>query len=233
MKAFFSFYLTILLFIQMQLNAESRPIYISLGSNCQASYALRHYQLREAAYPFDWMVVYDVEGAIQAIYEDFAHFLNPNYLEYRETHIYNSYYRMSFVHDFPTNYHANVATEGENTGIIALNYLDYLSSVENKYSNRISRLKKVLESGRQQVVFIRTHAEPLSAYYFVHAIKHKYPKLNFIFVSVHQNEGLNFNWNIPQVANVFVAGKLSNEALWWPMENWEWILAQIEILRQL
>jgi hypothetical protein len=57
--------------------AEGRVTPISIGPNCNASYMLDHLGLRQAAYPFDWLVS-SLAVVEHCLSDDFQTFLDPS-----------------------------------------------------------------------------------------------------------------------------------------------------------
>lgn len=75
---------------------------ISLGYFCSVALELERIGLRSASYPFDWTIS-DFEGVIDAIENNFIHFLDYEYLYQNKeihSHYRNKKYRISFFHDF-------------------------------------------------------------------------------------------------------------------------------------
>ena len=75
---------------------------ISLGYFCEVAGELEKYGLRNASFPFDWMIS-DFEGVISCIKNEFKDFLNPTYLSQScndRTRYKNTKYNFYFFHDF-------------------------------------------------------------------------------------------------------------------------------------
>ena len=71
---------------------------ISLGYFCSVALELERIGLRSASYPFDWTIS-DFEGVIDAIENNFIHFLDYEYLYQNKeihSHYRNKKYRISF-----------------------------------------------------------------------------------------------------------------------------------------
>jgi hypothetical protein len=204
---------------------------ISLGSDCQVADNLKAFHLRKEAYPFDWIVTEDFESVIDAIQDDFAHWLDPNYLEYRGTNIYNKCYNLAFVHDFPIAGHSEHA-DGDYMafGQIDSNYLTFLPSATDKFNRRVQRLYQLFITN-SPIIFVRAHANRKSAERFVSVIKGKYPNLPFVLLVVTRAGLLNPPWNLPHVVNVYVSdegGQLF--PWWWSRATWYSILKQYNLL---
>ncbi len=190
----------------MQIHATDKTIIISLGQDCQAAWRLKQFNLREAAYPFDWLRSYDFKGVCATIEDRFMNFLNAGYLTVAREQVSNNVYNLGFVHDFPTNDAGYIAVENENCGMIVSNYLEYLNLVKKKYEPRIKRFLDALE-GNNKVFFIRTHITPEQACYFTKIIDKIFPRADYTLIVIHENASLNYNWNIAQVQSFYIGMK--------------------------
>jgi hypothetical protein len=194
--------------------------YISLGRDCQVANELKESNLRDGAYPLDWMVSPNFFGILQAFKEDFKYFLDPAFLVYQVVHVENTYYQFFYNHFFPV--------EQPVTGIpkILPNYLDYLPSAQATQGKHIQRLLDLLSS-KDKIVFIRTHSTPHEAQAFMNMIKEKNPRLDVLLVIVHERKDLIGDWNIPNVLN-FYASQRCQLANWWSREEWIHIFNKIQ-----
>jgi hypothetical protein len=76
--------------------------FISLGYFYGVAEELEKYGLRNASFPFDW-IISDFEGVINCIKTEFEDFLNPTFLSQDFTdrsHYLNTKYNFYFFHDF-------------------------------------------------------------------------------------------------------------------------------------
>lgn len=112
--------------------------FISLGCFCGVAEELERLGLRDASYPFDWLIgPYD--SYIKLINSNFDDFLNQDYIyqwSSDQKRYDNVKYDISFFHDFSK-------------------YDDFYSQIENvqeKYSRRIERFYKSI---KQPTLFIR------------------------------------------------------------------------------
>lgn len=227
-----------LCFMTLEGASKHKLTIVSLGADCQAAVQLRKNNLREEAYPFDWAATIDFESVILAIADDFNHWLDPSLLVYKEISIYNTYYNMNFVHDFPYIDHIEEIfskTEISRDGLITPDYINYLPLVEEKYDRRIRRFKKLLES-KGPVIFIRTNTSPAAARHFVELIKFKYPKLNFLLVALTGKYNYfstdldlyNYNWGIENVINIYCPGEgVGTFKMWWDDNVWKDVFKQL------
>jgi hypothetical protein len=181
-------------------------VLISLGQDCQAAWRLKQFNLRELAYPFEWLRAYDFYGVCKNIEDRFINFLNPYYLSAFREQVSNTLYGLGFVHDFPTNDTGYIAVENENCGIVVSNYLDYLEQVKKKYQPRIKRFLDALD-GNNKVIFIRTHIGPDQAQFFVNMINKYFSQADYRLVVIHEQRALNYNWKIARVENFFISEK--------------------------
>lgn len=75
---------------------------ISLGFFCSVALELERKGLRDASYPFDWLIS-DFQGVIKVIENRFYDFLNIDFFSQNKEcmHIFkNSKYNIEFYHDF-------------------------------------------------------------------------------------------------------------------------------------
>lgn len=112
---------------------EDKALFVSLGPNCSIGDFLRDSRLRKAAYPFDWITSYDLEGVIQLLDEDFLHFLDDDFLVPFDSYskLVNLHYHLEFIHDG-----------------------DFVELIKAKYTRRIERFRNLNQCGRT-VYFIR------------------------------------------------------------------------------
>ncbi|MBI2743534.1 MAG: hypothetical protein HYX48_06425 [Chlamydiales bacterium] len=130
------------------LNAESPPLFVSLGSHCEVAVKLRENGLRLKAYPFDWITTFDAKGFIQLLDEDFQHFVSEEQIiqhPYRPDYLENTCYQVEFRHEWPFLDHESSI----------LRFVQQLSYIQNKYERRIDRFRQ-LASYPGKVFFIRT-----------------------------------------------------------------------------
>lgn len=207
-----------------------QPLVISLGSDCQVTAEIREAKLREAAFPFDWVVTEDFESVIQALEDDFKHWLDPAYLEYKNNQILNTYYGISFVHDFPIIGSPHMSDEADHTGfgLIDPNFLNYLSPAAEKFKRRFDRLSAALNSNHP-IIFIRANASPSSARHFVSMMKQKYPTLPFTLVVVSPSKLLNFDWNIEGVRNFYALDPSGSYSWWWGPKTWQMVFKELSL----
>ena len=226
------FYLFIFCLIFNYETAFSEMVAISLGRNCQPAARLRQFNLRHTAYPFDWVINDNFDGLIQCVDDNFDHFLTAAHLFYNGGRIENKKYSIDFYHDFPTigSHNNSVGLENELDGTIVPNYFDFLPEVQKKYHPRINRFLNTLTSN-DEVVFFRTDIGPESANRFVEMLSSKYPSLNYILVVVHGKKDLQYNWNIPHVANFYVERPDDVHRHWWHETEWLAIFKSLNLIK--
>jgi hypothetical protein len=201
--------------------------FIGLGRDCQIAAQLRTYNLRLAAYPFDWMVSHNFNGITEAIKDDFKFFLDPIFLEYKTVNVENTYYQFIFNHFFPLVGHP-VTEEVHIAGTVVPNYLDYLPAVQEIQGRRIKRFFELLSTNDEKIVFVRTHASQEEVINFINMIKVKYPGLDYLLVVVNQKNDESYNWSMPNVLNLY-ASQYCGFADWWHDYEWEIIFQKIAI----
>lgn len=211
----------------------SEKIVISLGTRCDVAMQLIHYNLRNVAYPFDWLI-----SPFNAVYtcleEDFKHFFNKNYLNLYShsdgvTGVKDSYYGFQFIHDFPTmNSNTSQLSDLEQDhtfmGLVTSNYLDYFETIGEKYTRRINRFRSAL-SGTNEIIFIRTAITKQEAISLQALIKLHYSNLNFTLVAIDTSSEMHDAWIVPGIKNFYVTDTFT-------MGNFEWeaILRELELI---
>lgn len=204
--------------------SELTPVYVSLGRYCEPAYELRALGLRDAAYPFDWMATLNFDGVCRVIANGFKDFLNPNYLKRDGAGVLNTYYGMSFRHDFPTMNNGEWITgdDAPYAGKVVDNFLDYIDSVSCKYAKRIDRFLKLLD-GSVKVVFIRTRSTPQEAQSFVAMMAKNYPLANYCLLVMHGDKYLNSDWNIAHVKSFYAKkkGAINSNIGWFHASEWK------------
>lgn len=205
-----------LLMLLINLNITPKPICISLGADCEPAIQLRDFNLRQEAYPFDWLMIHDFRGLYTLLAEHFQHFLDKEWLEYRKAYIYNKRYDIKFFHDFPlSNKPLSSSLQdlddhmyGGFFDSLASNFLDYLPTIAQKYKRRIKRFYIALQSG-SPIYFFRTHyITPFQARKLVYFFTQNFPYLNFKLIAIHSLSHCKGNWNIPHVESFYIDPKL-------------------------
>lgn len=111
---------------------------ISLGFFCSVALEIDKLGLREASYPFDWLIS-DFQGIIECMENDFCDFLNySNLKQYTNNgrYYYDSKYKFHFYHDF--------------SKYVPLR--KQITLVKEKYNRRITRFKNNI---KEPTLFIR------------------------------------------------------------------------------
>lgn len=168
-------------------------LFVSLGSWCEVAAALIGSELRNAAYPFDHIISFDPEKLLDILNDDFAYFLDPNFLQLAPNgpgFLLNDYYHLEFLH------------EGD------FRQLSTMGNFQAKYTRRINRFRELANySGK--VVFIRTVYEysmtdPHRHYFcpdnvvisdeyatrLYEVLKSRFPNLNFTLVILNSNSDM-------------------------------------------
>lgn len=118
---------------------------ISLGFFCSVALELERKGLRDASYPFDWLIS-DFQGVIKVIENRFYDFLNVDFFSQNKEcmHIFkNSKYNIEFYHDF-TAYKP---------------LADQIDMVKNKYTRRIKRFYSDIKEPTLFVRYIKDYSE--------------------------------------------------------------------------
>lgn len=117
---------------------DSEILFVSLGSVCETTHILRFCELRQAAFPFDWIVSMDGEALINILQQDFQHFLDDQYFMAYGPACLHTYYHLEFLHD----------------GDFTSNFEHRLIPLKNKYKRRIERFSS-LKNFPGKVIFLR------------------------------------------------------------------------------
>lgn len=162
----FIFFVTSILTVDFEfdggINFNKPYLFVSLGCNCWQAVALRNLKkvhlLRDAAFPFDWLVTMDNDCLIKCLDEKFKHFFDDSYFKrypgkeiapdlkimLRDIDLKHTYYNFIFTHDWPhSDYQCN---EERHRG--------QLEFIKKKYSRRIARFDNI-RSFKGKVFFMR------------------------------------------------------------------------------
>lgn len=134
--------------IDNALNSIESPLFVSLGSHCEASGLLRENKLRKVAFPFDWMETSNTEKFLTIFQDDFRYFLDQRYFVRNPRNpwfIEHTYYHIEFRHDGPP------AEFMEHPNRYAIQF----EHIDKKYARRITRFRQI-RNYEGKVVFIRT-----------------------------------------------------------------------------
>jgi len=228
------FYAIMIIICACQNFLLAEPTVVSLGSDCQVAINLRLNQLRKEAYPFDWTITENFDSVVDSIEDNFAHWLDPSHLEYKGKQIYNTYYDISFVHDFPIVGKPGVSPEGDQQGfgLIVSNFMQYLPAAQEKFQRRITRFQTLLHSSTP-VVFVRAYASPKAAKRFITLMKSRYPQLPFLLVVMCRECLLKAPWNIENVRNFYASDEKGNEFnWWWSHSTWKKAFIKVGLIKK-
>lgn len=190
----------------------NKPLFISLGSNCVPAGILRSCGLREAAYPFDWMISLDNDGLIKAIGENLHDFLNEecllpdNFLRQNASGaaLIHMDYRFEFVH------------EGDFFGA---EYLANMRGFKERYQRRIDRFNRIADA-QGTVIFLRCNnkegPEDRHRYFkseaildisdedsikLYRALKEKFPAIKLKLIVMNEREFFSHGIEVERVLN--------------------------------
>lgn len=169
---------------------SENKLIVSLGSGCDTALTLRNCGLRNAAFPFDWLVLNSHEKLILLLCDNFEFFTDKNMfsplddpgLSDHPNCLKNNYYDILFYHEGSVLYDWSDIEK----------YEEQLTQLKNKYDKRIDRFRQ-LRSYPGQVYFIRNfvsgspeqanrHTE--LALELRDALRSFFPELDFILVIV-------------------------------------------------
>jgi hypothetical protein len=196
--------------------------YISLGSSCCIAYQLQQHNLRQKAFPFDWLRVKSLDDINNCLQDNFNNFLKLKYLRCNKFPLLKD--------DFFPNLTNNVDDEcykGENVSVMQNLYgmefcHDFKINFENfqivneKYERRIQRFYETIKSDTK-IIFIR-HEEKIKNTYeniqtFFRIIREINPVCNFEMILILSSKE-NISNALSEMGNVkiYIDDK--------PFENW-------------
>lgn len=140
--SFAKFFLVFLVQVQL-FAADLKPTLISLGPDCQVAMMLKHFNLRDEAYPFDWSLAHDIRGATKAIQNNFEHWTDSDFLTIRNSCVYNVLYNIHFNHDFPSENQSSPNEDGDFNGV-GLQKIDFLNIYRKSKKNMNDELIDLL-----------------------------------------------------------------------------------------
>lgn len=203
---------------------------ISLGSNCVVASALEVFQLRNAAYPFDW-IVSPFESLCAVLEQDFYDFLNPDYLSVDDNNygILNKY-GFGLMHDFPTVEFVGDFEHVEGPmghGKLRQDWIKFLPEVEKKYARRIQRLRDVCK-GNKKIFFIRYGGinSREEACTLRNILKNSYPNLNFILVIIGNQFSFSEQWGEHAIKNYYFSNQIAGN----DVTEWKKIFTDLNII---
>ncbi|MBX7067147.1 MAG: papain-like cysteine peptidase [Parachlamydiales bacterium] len=207
---------------------QKEVLIISLGSHCLTASLIRNSGLRSAAYPFDWLLSLDNEGVVQMLDDDFAYFLDEEFLA-PDSLLLPKAHAESLVH---LKYHVEFVHEGN----FRSNCLQNIQRVKEKYARRIERFKN-LAHFPGTVYFVRCNyldgqTDIHRSFKFseivdisdadairIHAsLKKRFPELKFKLIIVNQSSSMEERISMEQIDEAGIlktrANFTSNERLY-------------------
>lgn len=173
---------------------------ISLGYFCSTALEFRRINVRDASYPFDWVISYDFEAMLYLIENNFAEFLSSELL-YQLKEVPNCYrnrrYKIDFYHDFDE----------------FKSLRRQLKKVQEKYNRRIKRFYDTIKSPTLLIRYVSSAKELLyiqENYEKIQTIFRKFNSKNEVHFVVNSDlyneENLDFNfWYVEKDENENVA----------------------------
>jgi hypothetical protein len=222
----------LMIFLCMFLYSQSHFECISLGEVCTTGAALQAFDLRNVAYPFDW-VISPFLALYSVIFNDFKDYLNPEYFTIREDFrgIMNKY-EIVFLHDFPTiEYVGNNILEEDiiNTHILSPDWLDSLPFIQEKYERRINRFREKCNSQDKIYFFRHVGINRENAIELRNLIESTYSNLDFVLVIVGNNPAYAEPWREQKIRNYY----LNDTDVWNDVREWQRIFNDLGILTDL
>jgi hypothetical protein len=141
---------------------------VSLGYNCEVTNGILEVQMRDAAYPFDWIFskMWKINEMLRTRFSNF--FLKENLIvaRYKKNPAKEKDNGFIYVHDGPYD-------------ILCQDNNEYINAKE-KYNRRILRLLEILDSGKS-VLFVRVVYDDIIDEHldFVNILSNLYPNSKF------------------------------------------------------
>jgi len=208
---------------------SSLPVFVSLGKDCEPALMLKDLGLRSEAYPFDWNNTTQFAGICNMIKDNFKDFLNPLFLKHNGRTILHTHYTIEFRHDFPSLIPGgntgvvdwDVSQEPYKSGLIVKNFLDFLPIITEKYTRRINRFMKLLNSTKN-VIFIRTYLTPEEARQFTKLMATHYPNLKYQLIGLQKNKNMAAEFQQIPFVKVYYPETTHSPQLksWIQLEEW-------------
>jgi len=131
---------------------DTEKLFVSLGSGCDTGLTLRDCGLRQAAFPFDWLICGNHERFIMLLDDDFHYFTDERFfvplddpkVSDHPNSLMNTYYDLIFYHEGSIPYDWSDHEK----------YQEQLARIKAKYERRISRFRQI-RSFPGKVFFIR------------------------------------------------------------------------------
>jgi len=211
--------------------SDPSRVCVSLGEVCSPAIALRTFNLRQAAYPFDW-IISRTPCLFTTLRQDFGFFLAEPYLRVRsDNHGVINKDGLEFVHDFPTINYVGTDLEKEDwikETVLRADWKQYLPDVQKKYARRIERFRSLCTSNKK-VYFIRHFGTTRSeAIQIRNLIKQLYPSLDFILVVIHNNYAeFAYPWGEENIRNYYFNDQIDG---WEDVAQWKRIFESLGLL---
>lgn len=195
----------------VQDDAFSNYIAISLGLACETALQLRRTNLSTSFFPFDWIQSNDFSTVTELIKNKFKDFLAPETIadfhiigQFRTHHVVRyQRFDVEFFHDFTSN------TTIE----------DIRSKVKEKYDRRIARFYDALQS-KKHICFFRRKITKEQAAEFCFMMKSSFPETKYTLVAIDENVVTSGPWQLEHVIYAkyrppyLYQGWEGNNALW-------------------
>lgn len=126
---------------------DRRVTFVSLGSHCEGTVFLNAHHLRNAAFPFDWLLTCQHDRFLSILETDFAHFLDGQFFIQHPKYPYvleNIFYQAEFRHEW---FFVDSEWSEERSKV-------QWEEMGTKYHRRINRFRE-LRNYPGKVVFLR------------------------------------------------------------------------------
>lgn len=176
-------------------------LFVSLGCTCWQAQALRlikAHSLRDAAFPFDWLLSLNNDGLVKCLNEDFEHFLDEScFVRYGGSNLENTRYNFKFTHEWPFR----------KPNTMEDYYIKQMSYIKEKYTRRINRFRN-LKHYKGKIFFVRCFqtdptfkGEPgwntQNAHNLKNALQRFFPESDFTLVVVSCTEN-----DVPEIESI-------------------------------
>lgn len=175
--------------------------YISFGNDCSIAFQLQQYNLRNYAYPFDWLLIPNLIDIINLINNDFINFISQDYLQFKNTsanfplindtwndkytdmyRVKHKLYNIQFLHDFNINYN--------------------IDNIKEKYNRRIKRFDEIMKNKNIKKLLYR--------------IGSKKDNIDLLIKTFNNKNYTNYQINFKSFDEI-------NKSDTWKRENFDWL----------
>lgn len=202
---------------------------VSIGQACNVARASRHNNVRNTAYPLDWMIT-SMNALKAAFKDDFVQILVPDQLhESDDSKSVIDGYGLIYIHDFPTIRYPIAPEDDEIMPVhkLASNWRDSISVVQAKFNRRLQRLLNLLHNGEPVALVRYNEMNRTDAEQFISLIREKFPNAKVVLVVIGSAPEFQYPWNLPNICNLYID---ANDIRAWDGPAWSEAIHKIATL---